>query len=251
MQPDRMETLEVVGIRPKVNGVRLGHIVGISRDGRAIVDYPGNPYGPLMAQRTASVSPETIETAHREQQAVLLTFQDQDPGIPIVFDVMAKERSTRTSTTESDARVERRSDESAPFVAEAGNPARIARIVAVRDRHVMIDFEGNPDGPRPAKTTVPLRNLKNDVLVVLAGETLVIVGQLYQDVPLAHDGGDGCEVALRGKSIRIEAEDEIVIAAGASQVHLDARGKAVTTADQVVSRARGVNKVQGGSVKLN
>jgi hypothetical protein len=56
---------------------------------------------------------------------------------------------------------------------------------------------------------------------------------------------------LRAKSIRIEAEDDVVIAAGASKMHLDARGKVVTTADHVVSRARAVNKVQGGCVKLN
>ena len=34
-------------------------------------------------------------------------------------------------------------------------------------------------------------------------------------------------------------------------IALDARGKAVTTAESIVSRARGTNKVQGGSVHLN
>jgi hypothetical protein len=49
----------------------------------------------------------------------------------------------------------------------------------------------------------------------------------------------------------IEADVELVLKAGPCSLHFDARGKAVTTADQIVSRARDTNKVQGGSVQLN
>ena len=46
-------------------------------------------------------------------------------------------------------------------------------------------------------------------------------------------------MVLKGRRVRIEAETEVVLTAGQTQIHLDARGKAVTTADQVVSRAPG------------
>ena len=49
---------------------------------------------------------------------------------------------------------------------------------------VFIDFEGNAAGPRTARTTVPLRNLKDEVLVqFLPGGEPVIVGQLFAGVP--------------------------------------------------------------------
>jgi hypothetical protein len=79
----------------------------------------------------------------------------------------------------------------------------------------------------------------------------VIVGQVYAALPIEPTGGEGAEVVLRGGRVRIEAEVELVLRSGACVVRLDARGKAVTTADQIVSRARGANKVQGGTVELN
>jgi hypothetical protein len=99
---------------------------------------------------------------------------------------------------------------------------------------------------------VPLRNLKDAVLLeFLPGGEPVIVGQFFVGVPIEEAGVEGGEVVLKGRSVRIEAETEVILTAGGTQIHLDARGKAVTTADQVVSRARGANKVQGGSVQLN
>jgi hypothetical protein len=238
---------------PKITGVRVGIVVGIGSDGRAIVDYPGNPFGPLMARRTASVSAAAIARALRTQTEVLLTFQDQNPGSPIIFDVIDDE----PMSTEGSVENESDHDSTAgalpvPAIAsESGTSARIARIVSIHDNRVSIDFPGNTAGPLPAKTTVPLRNLKDDVLVILATEGPIIVGQLCDTIPIALDSSKDGAVVLRGSSIRIEATDEITVTAGASRIHLDARGKATTTADQVVSRARGVNKVQGGCIKLN
>jgi hypothetical protein len=65
------------------------------------------------------------------------------------------------------------------------------------------------------------------------------------------EGGQGAEVVLSGSRVKIEADVELILQAGACRITLDGRGKAVTTADQIVSRARGANKVQGGSVQLN
>jgi hypothetical protein len=115
-----------------------------------------------------------------------------------------------------------------------------------------VDFEGNKAGPRPARTTVPLRNLKDEVLIfVLPDGGAVIVGQLYAAVPIEAPGGADADITLKGNRVRIEAETELVLVSGSCQIHLDSRGKAITTADHVVSRARGANKVQGGSVQLN
>ena len=106
--------------------------------------------------------------------------------------------------------------------------------------------------PLAAKTAIPLRNLK-DVVVLLsfADGSSIILGQLYPTVTVEPEGGAGADVLLKGNTVRIEADVELILTAGACRVELDARGKAVTTADHIVSRARGTNKVQGGSVRLN
>jgi hypothetical protein len=85
----------------------------------------------------------------------------------------------------------------------------------------------------------------------LPGGEPVIVGQFFAGVPIEETGAEGADLVLKGRSVRIEAEAEVILTAGETQIHLDARGKAVTTSDQIVSRARGANKVQGGCVQLN
>jgi hypothetical protein len=126
--------------------------------------------------------------------------------------------------------------------------ACLARIVCVQGAYLHIELPGG--GTACARTTVPLHNLKDEVLViVLADGQHVVIGQVLSAVPVRTDGE--ADLVLRGERVRIEAGVELVLAAGACRLQLDARGKAVTTADQIVSRARGANKLQGGTVQLN
>ena len=132
---------------------------------------------------------------------------------------------------------------------EAGaSPAFLARIECIEgaDLHLAL-----PDGTTVcARTTVALHSLEDEVLVLrLAEGRHVVIGQIMAYVPVRmEEEGD---LVLKGQRVRIEAGVELVLQAGKCKLHLDARGKAVTTADQIVSRARGANKVQGGTVHLN
>jgi len=130
--------------------------------------------------------------------------------------------------------------------------AQLADIVSACDGRVQIDFPGNKSGPRSARSTVPLRNLKDKVLfVILPDNEPLIVGQVYDWVPVEETERDNRDVSIKGRRVRIESESEIVLISGSTKIHLDARGKVVTSADQVVSRARSTNKIQGGSVQIN
>ena len=185
----------------------------------------------------------------------MLTFENKDPGAPILFDIVASRprrgRQTSKPATRGEPQDQRTVVDRFTTPPAAAMVARLGRIASVRDGIAYVDFEGNPAGPRPARTTVPLRNLKEPVLLLMPDDEPVIVGQLYAGVPIEPAGCEGADVVVKGRSVRIEAEAELVLTAGGCKIHLDARGKAVTTADQVVSRARSVNKVQGGCVKLN
>jgi hypothetical protein len=234
--------------RPQVSGVRVGRIVAVETDGRVLVDYPGNPFGPLVARVTASVKPAAIQRALDRGSEVLLAFGGKDEDGPILFDVV---RAPSRPSPRSEPPAPIGPTEVPPSAVSAG-AARLGQIVAVQDDAVLVDFNGNPAGPLPARTTVPLRNLKDAVLLqFLPDGSPVIAGQLFAGVPVEATGVPEADVVLKGKRVRIEAETEIVLTAGETRIHLDSRGKAVTTADQVVSRARGANKVQGGSVQLN
>lgn len=136
-----------------------------------------------------------------------------------------------------------------PEARAPGSPlACIARIIGVDKALLQLELQ---DGSRVlARTAVRLRNLQDEVLVLgLHGGQHVVVGQLLSEV--AVDTGPADELLLKAERVHIEAGAELVLVAGGCRLHLDARGKVLTTAEQIVSRARGANKVQGGTVQLN
>ncbi len=241
--------LEVLEAAPRVAGARIGAIVGLR--GGPIVDFPGNPLGPQPARVVAALTADTLAAAVDARLPVLLVFEDDDPGRPVIVDVVIdhplrpETSDAWTSTSMAPAMLV-----AAP-VGIASAPSRLASIVRVEEAGVIVRVDD--DGTcLEAKTAVRLRNLKDPVVIVhLHDGSTIIVGQLYDGVQIEAGGGRGADVVLRGRTIRIEAEVELVLASGACSLHLDARGKVLTRADQIVSRARGANKVQGGSVHLN
>jgi hypothetical protein len=111
---------------------------------------------------------------------------------------------------------------------------------------------GSETSQLKVRSAITLRNLKDPVVVLLLEEhPSVIIGQLYDQVPIEPSGGSDADVVLKGARVLIEADIELVLKSGACRIQLDAHGKAVTVANQIVSRARETNKVQGGSVQLN
>lgn len=70
---------------------RSGRLVGHNEQGRLLVDFTGNPFGPLRARTTLVLPPEQLARAVEEQQAVLLLFEEGDPGRPIVVGLLRDE----------------------------------------------------------------------------------------------------------------------------------------------------------------
>ncbi|MBF0231471.1 MAG: hypothetical protein HQK65_00335 [Desulfamplus sp.] len=59
------------------------------------------------------------------------------------------------------------------------------------------------------------------------------------------------DINLDGKRVRIEAEDEVEIRCGPGSILLRNDGKIVLKGIRIVSRAREVNKIKGGAVRIN
>lgn len=72
-----------------IEGVHVGQIVRIDRDGRILVDYPQNSMGAIPARFTRAMDIESLVSAKDEGLQVLLVFEDNRPDRPIIIDVLS------------------------------------------------------------------------------------------------------------------------------------------------------------------
>jgi uncharacterized protein DUF6484 len=134
-----------------------------------------------------------------------------------------------------------------------------------------VDYAGNGRGPLPARTTLPLsaqvidaaaRTAQGALLVFENGDpTLpIVVGLLQQPAvsPLAEllaaspEAPAGpVEARLDGERVVLEARREIVLKCGAASLTLRRDGKVLIRGAYVETHSRGVNRIKGGSVKIN
>ena len=85
MQPASSRFLENAELVPSPTAPQVGRITEVLEDGRAVVDFPGNPRGPLAARSTVSVTgPAPIA----EGIPVLLLFEDGDLARPIIVGIV-------------------------------------------------------------------------------------------------------------------------------------------------------------------
>lgn len=68
---------------------RLGRIVRADPGGPVLVDYPGNPSGPLAARVLSSVPAHDLERAAAIEAPALLVFEEGDGSLPIVTGLLA------------------------------------------------------------------------------------------------------------------------------------------------------------------
>lgn len=71
-----------------ITSPRAGRLVGHNEQGRLLVDFPGNAFGPLRARTTVVLEPAELERAVAEECPVLLLFEEGDPGRPIVVGLL-------------------------------------------------------------------------------------------------------------------------------------------------------------------
>ncbi len=85
---DSTEVVELPVELGPITTPRSGRLVGHNEQGRLLVDFPGNPYGPLRARTTVVMDPEQLERSVRDEAPVLLLFEEGDPGRPIIVGLL-------------------------------------------------------------------------------------------------------------------------------------------------------------------
>jgi hypothetical protein len=145
--------------------------------------------------------------------------------------------------------------EAAP-AAPAGLHPRTGRLVDVTPAGPRVDFAGNSHGPLLARSIVPLGEAQ--VARALAAGREVFLSFDGGDVTLPIIVGllepfeDPERVAIvDGKRIVLEGRDEIVLKCGKASLTLRRNGRVVVRGAYVETSADGVNRIKGGSVKIN
>ncbi len=137
----------------------VGNIVELTQDGQVLVDFPGNTNGPVPARWLAGVEPSDGSC-----RPVLLTFENGDPGLPIIVGALCDRVQTqRTEATQ----------------------------------------------------------------------------------------GPAAEAVIDGRTIRLEAQNQLLLRCGKSSVLLRKDGKIILLGSEIVSRASRLNKIKGSGVQIN
>jgi hypothetical protein len=141
------------------------------------------------------------------------------------------------------------------FIGVATSAMALGHIVRITPEDIpVVDYYGNPTGPLEARiaTDPPAECSGNWPPVLLAFEngdpTLpVIVGFVRRTMK----AGPRQWESRRVRKLVLGAEEEILLRCGKSSVLLRRDGKIVIKGGDILSRASGTNKVQGGTIRLN
>ena len=158
-------------------------------------------------------------------------------------------------------------------------PVRVGCLAAgSKPGALLVDFEGNTAGPVPARCLISLdeQTLQDAVLgrrpVVLLFENqdprlpivmgmiapdpgAVLLGSLLRPPVVASAvvsaPAKPVEARVDGKRVVLEGEEEVVLRCGEASITLRRDGKVVLRGAYVETTAKGVNRIRGGSVKIN
>jgi hypothetical protein len=146
---------------------------------------------------------------------------------------------------------------------EAVPHARIGRLVDLdADGSPLVDFPGNSAGPLPAVMAVPVdyddlraavSSHSEAVLLFDEGNPMkpILVG-LVKPTPRQADRPDkAIDIRVDGRSVSLQAQEEIGLHCGDASITLRRDGKIVIRGAFVESHATGTNRIKGAAVKIN
>jgi hypothetical protein len=93
-----------------MEGVRIGKIVEIDGKGQVYVDYADNQQGPIPARFTRSVNIESLRYAKKNHVKILLAFENNDPKLPIIVDMISSLVDNIADTNNAPIEIEKPDD---------------------------------------------------------------------------------------------------------------------------------------------
>lgn len=152
----------------------------------------------------------------------------------------------------------------------AADNITVAEIVEInRDGNVFIDFPGNNQGPRQAYFTHAFKTQMDQSIPLIGQKVLLVFNENDLELPVIIDtlhsriderpttqkSNEDCPpvdgVALNGKKIYFNAENEIILQCGKASIQLTKNGRIIIRGAYLLNRSSGVNRIVGGSVQIN
>jgi hypothetical protein len=72
----------------QIEGMRVGRIAAISKEGEVFVDFPGSANSEVKARFTGSLNLKKLREAAAEERDILIVFENSDPDLPIIIDIL-------------------------------------------------------------------------------------------------------------------------------------------------------------------
>jgi hypothetical protein len=137
----------------------------------------------------------------------------------------------------------------------------IATLVELSCKGPLVQLAGAGGPPVLARSTVPRAQLDGklgcELLVTVVGERDVVVIGVVQDFSAASENSPPQPVSITGsadvdgKRVVIRAAERIVFRCGQSSLVMRADGHIIVRGNHVETRARRLNRIRGGFVKVN
>lgn len=126
---------------------------------------------------------------------------------------------------------------------------------------LLVDYDGNREGPLPARTTVALEattleadaSLRIGVVLVFEDDDParpIVIGLLREPATVPAPT-EGHEVKIDGKRVELEGQDEIVLSCGKSMIVLRRNGRVIIRGVTIESQCDGTHRIKGGTVRIN
>jgi hypothetical protein len=157
----------------------------------------------------------------------------------------------------------------------SGTSPKVGRLVpGSKPGALVVDFDGNTAGPLPARAVVTLSEtavqhaiasrqsvvllFENDDVrlpivmgLVAADQGATLLGALLQQAPTAETSPVPVDARVDGKRVIVEGEHEVLLRCGDASITLRPDGKVIVRGAYIETTATGVNRIRGGSVKIN
>ena len=173
--------------------------------------------------------------------------------------IKAKPRSTIAPRAARRAPVIRQAPRQAATV--AGAQVHLGTLVSWDATGPVVDFEGNPRGPTRARVSTTSPGVRSGWPAAVGQDVVLLVDPRPSRPPVllgllrpfdAPAPGDGeLDAHVDGRRIELEGRDEIVLRCGEASITLRRNGRILIRGVEVETRARGVNRIKGGSVAIN
>lgn len=149
--------------------------------------------------------------------------------------------------------------------------SKVGHVVGIdAEGRLLVDFEGNPVGPVPVRTTLPLDAEARQVAMASRQQAVLLFENGDPRLPLLMGllqpasatphldallsipaRSEPLETTVDGRRVVLEGRDEIVLRCGQSSITLRRNGQVLIRGVQVETRATGLNRVKGGNVQIN